>query len=63
MIAMPRGIAAGVLSMLPMTRGIPQMENLSAGVFSTIVFSVLLFALGFALFGQNSLNERTSKNA
>lgn len=48
-VAIPRGMAAGVLSMVPMQRGIPYTENLVAGVFAGIVFSILLFTAGFAL--------------
>ena len=47
--AIPRGMAAGVLSALPMHYGVPGMGNLSQGVFSAIVFSILLFTLGFSL--------------
>ncbi len=48
-IAIPRGIAAGVLSSLPLQYGVPGAENLSPGVFSLIVFSIILFAVGFAI--------------
>ena len=48
-VAIPRGIAAGVLSALPLQFGIPGAENLSPGVFSLIVFSIILFAIGFAV--------------
>ncbi|UCF90835.1 MAG: cation:proton antiporter [Desulfobacterales bacterium] len=48
-VAIPRGMAAGVLSALPMHYGVPGMENLSQGVFSAIVFSILIFTLGFSL--------------
>ena len=45
---MPRGIAAGVMSTLPLQYGVPGAESLTPGVFSLIVFSVILFAVGFA---------------
>jgi len=48
-VATPRGIAAGVLSAIPLYHGIPHMEKLSAGIFSLIVFSILIFAVGFAV--------------
>ena len=48
-IAIPRGIAAGVLSALPLQYGVPGAENLSPGVFSLIVFSIIFFAVGFAV--------------
>lgn len=47
-VAIPRGIAAGVLSSLPIQYGVPGAENFSPGVFSLIVFSIILFAVGFA---------------
>lgn len=47
--AIPRGMAAGVLSALPVYYGVPGVENLSEGVFSAIVFSILVFTLGFAI--------------
>lgn len=47
--AIPRGMAAGVLSALPVYYGVPGVENLSQGVFSAIVFSILLFTLGFSI--------------
>ncbi len=48
-VAIPRGMAAGVLSMVPFQRGVPYTENLVSGVFAGIVFSILLFTVGFAL--------------
>lgn len=51
-IAMPRGLAAGVMSSLPMMKGIPNTENLSAGVFAAIVSSIVLFSVGFSLLNQ-----------
>ena len=47
--AIPRGMAAGVLSALPLYYGVPGVENLSQGVFSAIVFSILIFTLGFSI--------------
>jgi len=46
-IAIPRGLAAGVLATLPLSRGIPDMENLAPALFALIVFSILFFAIGF----------------
>ena len=48
-VAIPRGIAAGVLSALPLQYGVPWAENLTPGVFSLIVFSIILFTVGFAI--------------
>lgn len=51
-VAIPRGLAAGVLSASPLARGVPGVENLSAGVFATIVASIIIFAIGFAFFNR-----------
>jgi cell volume regulation protein A len=48
-VAMPRGLAAGVLATLPLQRGIEGMENLAPAVFALIVFSVLFFAAGVSV--------------
>lgn len=48
-VAMPRGLAAGVLATLPLHRGIEGVENLASAVFALIVFSVLFFAAGFSV--------------
>ncbi|NJN50511.1 MAG: hypothetical protein HC809_00645 [Gammaproteobacteria bacterium] len=49
MVAAPRGLAAGVLATLPFQHNIPGMESLAGIVFSTIVTTIVLFAVGFAL--------------
>jgi cell volume regulation protein A len=48
-VAIPRGLAAGVLSALPLHAGIPGVENLSGAVFSLIVTSIVIFSIGFAV--------------
>jgi len=48
-VAMPRGLAAGVLATLPLHYGIAGAENLSSAIFALIVFSVLIFAAGVAI--------------
>lgn len=48
-IAIPRGLAAGVLSMIPLSRGVPGVENLSGAVFAMVVFSILIFSVAFSL--------------
>jgi len=53
-IAIPRGLAAGVLSTMPLYRGVPGMQNLAPIIFSMIVFSILIFAGGFAIFNRKS---------
>jgi len=51
-IAIPRGLAAGVLSTVPLYRGVPNTQNFAPVVFSMIVFSILFFAGGFAIFNR-----------
>ena len=53
-VAIPRGLAAGVLSTLPLQYGIAGAENFSPGVFALIVTSIVLFAVGFAVVSQMS---------
>jgi cell volume regulation protein A len=48
-VAMPRGLAAGVLATLPLQRGIQGLENLAPAIFALIVFTVLFFAAGVAI--------------
>lgn len=50
--AIPRGLAAGVLSTLPTQYGIPGAENLAPVIFAVIVLSVLVFAIGFSIVGR-----------
>lgn len=51
-IAIPRGLAAGVLSTMPLYMGVPNMQKLAPIIFSMIVFSILIFAGGFAIFNR-----------
>ena len=53
-VAMPRGLASGVLSTLPLKYGIAGTENFSPAVFALIVTSILLFAVGFAVVSRTS---------
>jgi cell volume regulation protein A len=48
-VAIPRGMAAGVLSAMPLQHGVPGSENFSPAVFSAIVFSILIFSAGYSL--------------
>jgi cell volume regulation protein A len=50
--AIPRGLAAGVLATIPFNRGIPGLENLAPGIYALIVFSVIIFAIGFGIVGR-----------
>jgi cell volume regulation protein A len=53
-VAIPRGLAAGVLSTMPLYRGVQGMQNLAPIIFSMIVFSILIFAGGFAIFNRRA---------
>lgn len=46
-VALPRGMAAGVLATLPAALGIVGTGALSAMVFSTVLFTILIFSIGF----------------
>ncbi len=46
-IALPRGMAAGVLATLPAAAGIAGTENLPSMVFAAVVTSIVIFAVGF----------------
>lgn len=48
-VALPRGMAAGVLAMMPHQAGVPATEGLPTVVFATVVTTILAFALGFPL--------------
>ena len=48
-IALPRGMAAGVLATLPHYRGVSATENLPSMVFAAVITSILIFAVGFPL--------------
>ena len=48
-VALPRGMAAGVLAMMPHQAGIPGTETLPTVVFAAVVTTILVFATGFPL--------------
>jgi hypothetical protein len=48
-VAMPRGMAAGVLAMMPFQAGVAGTEQLSVVVFATVFTSILIFATGFPI--------------
>ncbi len=48
-VALPRGMAAGVLATLPASAGIPATEQLPSLVFACVVTTILIFAVGFPL--------------
>jgi potassium/hydrogen antiporter len=46
-VAMPRGMAAGVLATLPVSAGVPGTETLPVIVFAAVFTTILVFAVGF----------------
>lgn len=48
-LAMPRGVAAGVLATLPLAAGIPGTQELPPVVFACVFGTILIFAAGFPL--------------
>lgn len=48
-VAMPRGMAAGVLATLPVSAGVPGTEALPVVVFACVFTTILVFAVGFPL--------------
>jgi hypothetical protein len=48
-IALPRGMTAGVLAILPVEKGIVGARSLPLVVFSSILVTILIFAVGFPL--------------
>ena len=48
-VALPRGMAAGVLATLPAAAHVPNTEWLPVMVFATVFTTILLFAVGFPL--------------
>jgi len=59
-VAVPRGLAAGVLSAIPVHYGIAG-RDFPRAVFSLIVTSILVFCLGVALVGR--MPDETHTNA
>ena len=55
-VMMPRGMAAGVLAILPFQKGVADSEFLPVVVFSCVVTTLLLFAGGFPVY-KNRLME------
>jgi len=55
-VAMPRGMAAGVLATLPVSAGVPGTEGLPVVVFACVLTTILVFAVGFPMIrGQMQL--------
>jgi cell volume regulation protein A len=49
LVALPRGMAAGVLATLPVAAGVPATEALPTLVFAGVLTTILIFAVGFPL--------------
>jgi cell volume regulation protein A len=54
-VALPRGMAAGVLAMMPHQAGVPATESLPTVVFAAVVTTILTFAIGFPLMKRRLL--------
>jgi cell volume regulation protein A len=48
-VSLPRGMAAGVLAMMPHQAGVPGTSQLPVIVFAAVLTSILIFAVGFPL--------------
>ena len=48
-VFLPRGMAGGVLAMMPHAMGVPGTKDLPVMVFATIVTTIILFSAGFPL--------------
>lgn len=48
-VALPRGMAAGVLATMPSAAGVAAMEGLPPVVFSAVITTILVFAIGFPI--------------
>lgn len=48
-VAMPRGLAAGVLASMPMAAGVPGTDHLPVLVFATVTTSIVIFSVGLPL--------------
>jgi len=57
--AVPRGLAAGVLAVVPMAAGVPATSELPVVVYSAVVTSILLFAVGFRVLRPRSTPATT----
>lgn len=59
-VAMPRGMAAGVLATLPVSAHVPGTNNLPVIVFACVFTTVLVFAVGFPLVRRRAERARQS---
>lgn len=56
-VAMPRGLAAGVLASLPLQAGVPGVETLSSTIFSMIVTSIVVFSVGMMIAARRNASK------
>ena len=56
-VALPRGMAAGVLATLPWSAHVPNTEWLPVMVFATVFTTILLFAVGFPVVRRRMASE------
>jgi NhaP-type Na+/H+ and K+/H+ antiporter len=56
-VALPRGMAAGVLATLPVAAGVPGTEQLPVLVFAAVFTTILIFAVGFPLVKRGMPSE------
>jgi cell volume regulation protein A len=62
-VALPRGMAAGVLATLPASVGIAGTEELPSLVFACVVTTILIFAVGFPLVRRRRSPETSAPAA
>lgn len=48
-VALPRGLAAGVLAVLPAAAGVPGTEDLPVIVYAAVATTIVIFAVGFRI--------------
>jgi NhaP-type Na+/H+ or K+/H+ antiporter len=51
-VSLPRGMAAGVLATIPSASGVEGTENLPPLVFSAVVTTIVIFAVGFPIMSK-----------
>ncbi len=54
-VTLPRGMAAGVLAMLPHQAGVPHTAALPVVVFAAVVTTIVIFSVGFPLLRERAL--------
>jgi Na+:H+ antiporter len=62
-VAMPRGMAAGVLAMFPSQKGVAGTDGLPVVVFAAVIATIVIFAGGFPLFKSKVPTEADEAKA